>query len=177
VAAAAIMLMMLAPTVVAKEPADVSGTWDVAFVDRLRTPAWVAQDILGIVPEGPMTQIICTGSGSMTLTQAGASFSGTYMQNSNQCVTKAGQVFQDPLTFIPFSVLGEINGSSLDLFIDGPAVDCDYRAVIADVDQGVATAISGGGPCLVPGHPKSDVPSGPPPAGTSVTLSFEAWRP
>jgi hypothetical protein len=124
-----------------------------------------------------MTQIICTGSGSMTLTQAGASFSGTYVQNNNQCVTKAGQVFQDPLTFIPFSVLGEINGNSLSLFIDGPALDCDYRAVISDTDQGVATAISGGGPCIVPGHPKSDVPSGPPPAGTSVTLSFEAWRP
>lgn len=182
VASLALPAMALAPAGPAAasppSPADVSGSWNWSRVEQLTFPAWVATDIIGIQPEGPTTVARCQGSGTMSLIQADASFTGTFVQTAQECTTQGGQAFQDPAAFVPVAIdEGRIRGQSIGLLLDGVVVDCLYHAVISEVQAGVALALAGVGRCIVPGHPKSELPLDPPPAGTSTTLSWEAWRP
>lgn len=168
----------------AQKPAvvDVSGSWNWSRQEHLTLPDWVVTDILQptnptLTPEGPITQATCTGSGIMTLVQADATFSGTFTQTAHACVTTGGQDFKDPTAFVPVAVEeGRIRGRSIRMLLDDIMIDCIYHAVISKVQGGVAMALKGGGECIVPGHPKSEIPLDPPPAGTSKTLSFTAVR-
>lgn len=157
---------------------DVGGAWVFTREEQLTIPDWVAVAIFGIQPEGPVTIARCTSSGTMTLSQTDATFTGVSMRTAHQCVTRGGQPFQDPAAFAPVPITdGRIGGSAVRFLHDGPLVDCEHHAVISDVQGGVAVALDGGARCVVPGHPKSDVPLDPPPAGTSKTLDWQAVRP
>lgn len=169
-----------APPLVAlgADATEIGGDWMWSREEILTFPAWVAGAIFGIEPEGPTTTARCQGAGTMSLSQTDDTFDGMMVQTAHECVTSGGQVFQDPAAFAPVAVTdGQIRGRSLHFMLDGPLVDCPYSGVIAGVENGVATALSGRGRCILPGHPASDVPMDPPPAGTSVTLSWTAERP
>lgn len=156
---------------------DVSGSWSWSREEHLTFPEWVAQTVLGILPEGPTTTARCEGSGTMTLAQVGASLTGSFEQTAHECVTKGGQVFQDPGAFSPVAITdGELHGRSLSILLDGVLIDCRYHAVAKDVEGNTAVTLDGGGSCIVPGHPKSEIGLDPPPGGTSKTLSFTAVR-
>jgi hypothetical protein len=158
-------------------PVDVSGTWATAGELLLIVPEWVAELILGIDPEGPRTHIRCTFSGTLELVQNGDTFTGTEMQDPNQCVTRGGQVFQEPGGPVSY-VDGRVRGRSVSFAIDDFPVFCPQQLVISGVENGVANRMSGTGRCIVPGHPQSphlDLP--PPPAGVSKVLNSEYWRP
>jgi hypothetical protein len=157
--------------------ADVSGTWSVAGVLQLIVPEFVAEVILGIDPEGPVTHIRCTFSGTAELVQDGDTFSGTELQDPNQCVTRGGQAFQDEGGPVPI-VDGRINGRNISFALDDFPVFCPQQGVISDIQDGSANRMSGTGRCIVPGHPRSpymDLP--PPPLGVSKALSWEYSRP
>ena len=157
-------------------PADISGTWNWHEVVVLSLSEFVATVFFGIQPEGPRTHVRCNDSGTMTLVQNGATFSGTALQTAT-CETRGGQVFTPPV-FPPVVDIGDgtISGSSLDFLFGTGDVPCPYHASIAEVQAGVAVRLSGGGKCITPGHPQSPVPFEPP--GTaSPTVLWEATRP
>jgi hypothetical protein len=142
-------------------------------------PAWVAQ-MVGIPPEGPVTQAHCESAGWMILVQSGASFSGTAGQTSISCETKGGEQFQPPGWFLAIDVAdGHIGGANIRFTFGGiiPA-PCPHSGVITATSGGMATALKATGRCFVPGHPRSETPllSPPPPGGTSKTLSWQATR-
>lgn len=170
-----------AATTHANAPAiDVSGEWVWSRELSLIFPVWVAQGVFGIEPEGPSTSARCTGSGTMTLVQNGSSFSGVSQNTEGQCVTRGGQVFPGVAPDLPQPVEdGVIRGRSLNLHLiaAGGSLDCTSHAVVTELDGGTATALRGGGPCIIPGHPKSAVPLDPPPGGTQTILSWTAERP
>lgn len=156
---------------------EVGGLWNWSREEHLTFPSWVAQAIFGVNPEGPTTTARCVGSGRMTLVQVGSTFTGLLDKSVHECVTKGGQVFQDPVGFAPTPIVGgKLQGRSLSMLLDGAMVNCRYHAIAKDVDGNTAVKLEGGGTCIVPGHPKSDVDLPPPPAGTSKTLSFTAVR-
>ena len=177
IVAGTLALALSGPAAASAEPVDVSGSWDVSFVDKLAFPAWVAVDIFGIEPEGPMTHAICSGSAIWTLSQDGATVSGTALQQSDGCTTRGGQSYADPTSVAPFAVVGEVHGRAVTLLYDGFLLDCPHHVVITEVEGAVATALSGGGRCIVPGHPQSEIPADPPPGGVSIGLELEAVRP
>lgn len=156
---------------------DVGGTWSWSRTEHLTFPAWVAVGIFGIEPEGPTTTARCEGSGRMSLVQTGATFTGQILATANECVTRGGTVFANPPVFTPDDIKdGKVHGNSISMLIDDQEVACIYRAVATDTDGNQAIALKGGGACIVPGQPKSQVPLDPPPGGTSTTLSFTAVR-
>lgn len=167
---------------------DIGGAWHWSRVEKLTLPDWVAEGIAGIQPEGPITIARCEASGTMMLDQTGATFTGLETKTSSICTTGGRQdvppqQFVPPDAFLPVTVSGRIHGRSLRLLLDGVIVDCEYHVVIPHIQDGVAQAMSGGGPCVVPGHPKSDISLEPPPGaasqsrGGAVTLHWEAVRP
>lgn len=157
--------------------ADVAGSWIWTSEEHLTFPAFVAQVIIGIQPEGPTTTARCTNVGTMTLIQSGASFTGTANRTAHECVTKGGQIFQDPGAFAPLAIEdGEIRGRSFRLLLLAGPLACPHHGSVSNVQNGVATALKGGGRCIVPGHPKSGAPLDPPPLGTSKTLDWQALR-
>ena len=171
-------LSLITPVAADSPTQDVSGTWNWTRVDNLAFPAWVAEDVMGIQPEGPITHARCEVAGTMTLVQTGATFSGILMATSQQCVSSGGQLFQETTIFAPTAIEdGRVVGRSLGFRIDAVLIDCRYHATVASVEGALATALKGGGPCLVPGHPQSEIPADPPPGGRSVTRDFAAWRP
>ncbi len=165
---------------------DVSGDWDWRQVERLRMPRWFVEGPLNALPqndvvaEGPNTQATCTSEGELALTQTGASFHGSITRTHAQCETRGGQLFQGPGVGLPLQLFdGEIQGLNVAFSIGNLEVTpCPHHAVVSESSDGVALALSGGGRCVIPGHPLSGsvIPLDPPPGGTSTTLSFEAWR-
>lgn len=156
---------------------NVSGSWSWSAIEQLTFPAWVAEGIFEIDPEGPTTLARCTGSGTLTLVQDGASFTGTMQHTAAECVTKGGQAFVDALAFVPRPVTGgEVTGRKIRFTTDGVVVDCQYGAVIAQMDNSVALSLEGRSHCTLPGHPHSQIPADPPPGGTSRSLSWTAVR-
>lgn len=155
---------------------DVSGEWLWSSRERLILPEWAATLVFGIQPEGPRTSAICESSGTMTLVQEGAAVSGERVRTSVECVTRGGQVFGDASGLPVPLVNGEIRGRSLVIQFSANMVDCTLRASIT-VNGQAATALSGGGTCIVPGHPRSNVPLDPPPGGVDKILSFTTMRP
>jgi hypothetical protein len=160
--------------------ADVAGDWQWSQELVLILPAWAAQGIFGIQPEGPTTYSRCSATGAMTLSQTGSTFTGTSQATSGQCVTKGGQIFLGVAPAQPQPIVGGmIRGRSLQMHRIGAggSVDCTSHGVITEVQDGEATALKGGGPCIVPGHPKSNVPLDPPPGGVQTVLTWTAVRP
>jgi hypothetical protein len=160
---------------------EIHGVWEWTRVEHLTMPTWVAQFVAGIMPEGPITQARCESSGTVDLTQNGSTFSGTASLETISCETKGGTQFQPPGPLPqPIDVVdGHISGNAIRFsFIHPTVAPCPMTAVIAAVDGSMATALSGGGRCFVPGHPQSESPIElpPPPGGTSKTLSWEAVR-
>jgi hypothetical protein len=157
-------------------PIDVSGSWNWSQVEQLTFPAWVAAEIFGIEPEGPVTTARCEGAGTLNIVQDGQTFTGTSLTTAVSCETSGGQVFVDPLSFIPAAVTGTVSGRSVSFTRDGVVVDCDYHATIRSVEGGTATQLSGGSRCVLPGHPQAEIPADPPPGGTSRALFWSASR-
>ena len=175
-----------APVAALHGAVDVSGDWSWRRVEQLRMPRWFVEDVLSAIPgnelsaEGPNTIARCVGEGSMTLTQDGSEFEGALSRASGYCETRGGQRFQGPGAAFGLQLFdGRIHGLSLSYSVGNPNVTpCPQHAVVSGIEGGVATAFAGSGRCVIPGHPHSEsvVPLDPPPGGTSVTLSFEAWR-
>jgi hypothetical protein len=158
---------------------NVSEWWNVAGVVQLTVPPWVAQLVLGIEPEGPVTHIRCTFAGTMYLEQSGATFTGKQEREPNRCVTRGGREFEEPTGDVAV-VDGRIRGRSVSFVLMSGPLACPQRGVISEIHDGEAHRMSGTARCIVPGHPKSDAAPpfdiDPPPAGTSKTLTWEAWR-
>lgn len=167
------------PQVTAASVVDVSGAWNWNDVSQLTMPVFVAE-LTGIEAEGPITHAQCEANGTMTLFQTGSSFSGTAMTDFQQCVTRGGQDFSSPDAGLPKAVSnGRITGASVHFsFSNFLITPCPHHAVISEVQDGVAVALSGTGRCVLPGHPQSESPveADPPPGGTSKTLRWEAVR-
>lgn len=152
--------------------ADVDGSWSFTRVLQLTAPEWVARDVFGVEPEGPVTHIRCETDGSMEIVQSGTTFSGVAAMD-NSCRTHGGQVFESDAVVADILIVdGVIRGRSLAwTFIEDGFLICPHHAVLAP-----AGTMQGTGRCIVPGHPQGPVPAPPPPAGTSKTISFTAWR-
>jgi hypothetical protein len=160
---------------------DLSGAWNWSRVEQLTMPSWVAEFVFGIDPEGPITRVTCAPSGTMTLIQTGATFTGTATQTTHNCETAGGQQFQSSDAAIPIVVAeGRISGRAIRFSWAGPTVNpCPHQATISVIQGDTAVALTGTGHCFVPGHPKSESPIvlDPPPAGTSKILTWQAVRP
>lgn len=159
---------------------DVSGDWLWTQEEKLSFPAWVARDIFGIDPEGPTTQARCTVTGTMTLEQVDDAFSGVSVRTGGECSTSGGQVFSGSESGGPRPGFdGQIHGRNMawQELAAGGTVACSMRAVISAIDGTTAIELRGGGPCVVPGHPKSVIPLDPPPGGHQTVLSWRATRP
>lgn len=157
---------------------DLSGGWNWSNVEALTFPPDVAL-MVGIAPEGEVTQARCESAGSMTLVQTGASFEGQATKTSNSCETRGGQAFQQPATVLQITD-GRVRGHSAHFSFHSFVVrPCPHQVVISTDQSGTATALSGTGRCVLPGHPQSESPVDlpPPPGGTSKTLSWQAVRP
>lgn len=168
----------LAPDVEAAGPlaaamsADVDGSWSFSRVVQITAPEWVARDVFGVDPEGPVTHIRCETDGSMEIEQSGMTFRGIAAMD-NSCRTHGGQVFESE-SVVPdiFIVDGLIRGRSLQWsFVEDQILVCPHHAALS-----ARGTIQGTGRCIVPGHPQSPVPAPAPPGGTSKTTSFTAWR-
>lgn len=160
-------------------PSDVSGTWTWSSTAHLTAPPFVAQVIFGIPPEGPITQLRCESSGTMTLVQIGTAFRGSATQAA-VCETGEGHVFVPPPAAVPVSMAvvdGRLIGHAVQFRFVAGDLPCPYEGIITDADQGMATALRATGRCIIPGHPQSPVPLDPPPAGTSKTTLWTATRP
>lgn len=157
--------------------ADLDGDWTWTSEEHLTFPDWVAVAIFGIQPEGPTMSARCENEGTMSLDPSGPGFTGELLFTAHECVTRSGQTFQDPGAFVPREIVdGILSGRSLRMLVDSPLVDCELHAVIGDAVGGLAVALDGGGRCIVPGHPQSELSVPPPPAGTSKILHWNAVR-
>jgi hypothetical protein len=164
----------------AAQPVDVSGTWSWREEVVLQIPEAFALEFFGVQPEGPITFARCVNTGTMVLVQSGATFEGTATQAAS-CVSRGGQQFSPPAFTPTLDVRdGEISGRSIRVVFGAGDVPCLYHAAIAEVADGVALELRGGGRCIPPGHPQSPLsglglpfPSGP----VGPTVLWEATRP
>lgn len=165
---------------------DVNGNWNWRRTENLRMPDWFVLGVLNsvpgnnVAPEGPNTHARCTSEGTMILNQSNHAVSGVAILTASACTTRGGQSFIQPGIGLPLTVSdGVIRSRSFHFSLANLTVTpCPMRTVITEQSNGTATAFSGTGRCVLPGHPKSEsvVVLPPPPGGTSKTLSFEAWR-
>ena len=160
---------------------DLSGSWNWSAVGRLTVPASVVERLFGIEPEGPITHLRCESSGTMELTQTGASFSGLATRTAVSCETGLGHVFVPaPPGFtnsLPVEE-GTITGRGVHFLLGSVGgLGCPHNGAITDVEDGTATEITANGRCILPGHPQSPAPLDPPPLGTSHDTSLVATRP
>lgn len=169
------------PSAVTGSIPDVSGSWNWSATGHLTVPAPEVQRLLGIQPEGPITHLRCEATGTMELSQAGASFSGSVSRDSSRCETGGGRVLALPTATFPDTFLvadGLITGRAMHFLLSAVAgLGCPHNGAIQDVAEGVATGLRASGRCIIPGHPQSPAPRDPPPAGTSHNTSFVATRP
>jgi hypothetical protein len=153
--------------------ADLSGGWTFAREVKITAPPWVAELVFGVEPEGSVTHIRCADTGSMTLEPDGTGFSGMAWRLEGTCETAGGQVFPMAPSLIQIAD-GSVRGRSAHFdWVEDGYLRCPYHAVLSG---GGLEHLAGTGRCIVPGHPQSPVPANPPPAGTSKTVSFSAWR-
>jgi hypothetical protein len=166
--------------VAASSVPDVSGAWVWAAAGQLTVPASVVQRLFGIEPEGPITHLRCESSGTMQLSQTGATFSGSATRTAVTCETGRGHVFAPPVMAFPNSLPvadGVITGRAIHFLIGSVAgLGCPHNGAITSLDSGIATTLRASGRCIIPGHPQSPAPVDPPPLGTSHDTSFVATR-
>jgi hypothetical protein len=158
---------------------DLSGEWTWAESETLIIPAWAVELAFPeIEAEGSITRASCESSGTLTLVQTGNTFTGTTVRTDHECVTSGGQIFGgDASAFLPQPIIdGEIRGRSFVMHRLATVVECIYHGTISGLEAGVATTLSGGGQCIVPGHPRSPIPVDPPPGGVDIVSSFTATR-
>jgi hypothetical protein len=156
---------------VATATADVTGTWTYERELKLTLPPWAAELVFGLVPEGPVTHMACSGTGTLELVGDGASFSGTVASGPGECTTRGGQVPASGGASSVVIVDGVVHGHSISFtWLEDGYLPCPYQAVVS------GDVMSGTGRCIIPGHPQSPVPANPPPGGTSKTVSFRATR-
>lgn len=159
---------------------DVSGAWAWAAAGRLTVPASVVQRLFEIEPEGPITHLRCESSGTMQLSQTGASFSGSATRTAVTCETGRGHVFEPAVMAFPNSLPvadGVITGRAIHFLIGSVGgLGCPHNGAITRLDGGKATTLTASGRCILPGHPQSPAPVDPPPLGTSHDTSFVATR-
>jgi hypothetical protein len=161
-------------------PVDVSGSWIWREEVVLQIPEAFALAFFGVQPEGPITFARCVNTGVMELVQSGSTFFGTATQSAS-CVSRGGQQFSPPVFTPTLDVRdGEIRGRGIRVVFGAGDVPCLYHATVAEVSDGVATELRGGGRCIPPGHPLSPLsglglpfPSGP----VGPTVLWEAVRP
>ena len=164
----------------ASQPIDVSGSWSWREVVVLQVPEAGALEFFGVQPEGPVTVGRCVNTGVLELVQDGATFRGTATQIAT-CVSQGGQVFSPPAFTPTLDVRdGEIRGHAVRFVFGAGDVPCLHHATIAEIEDGTAVRLRGGGRCIPPGHPLSPLaelelpfPSGP----ISPTIYWEATRP
>jgi hypothetical protein len=179
------MASSAAPTgpsaIVTSSVPDVSGSWNWSGSGHLTVPSTEVERLLGILPEGPITHLRCEATGTMELSQTGATFSGLATRNISRCETGDGRVLALPAATFPNTlpvVEGLITGRAVHFLLGAVAgLGCPHNGAIQDVVEGAATEFRATGRCIIPGHPQSPVPRDPPPAGTSHDLSFVAIRP
>lgn len=152
-----------APDLAQAQPVpDVSGTWEWSEVTHIRATPFAAEVVFGVTPEGPVTHFTCPSSGTLTVVQSGATFSGTSTQNPSLCTTQGGQTAPGPFPPTLDLVDGELRGRSLRFSFDAGAFPCHYRgAFLASTDEWRAS-----GSCEVP-----------PEFGTDKIVGFVATRP
>jgi hypothetical protein len=154
--------------------ASVDGDWNFSRVVQITAPDWVAIQIFGVPPEGEITHIRCESTGTLVLDQDGFQVTG-FGEFTATCTTGNGVVFPGGADIA--IVDGRIRGRALRFtLVEDGMLACPYSGVIVEDEAGTATRLRGTGRCVVPGHPQSPVPLDPPPAGTSKTLIWEAWR-
>jgi len=128
-----------------------------------------------------MTHLRCETSGTMLLVQSGTTFSGLATRTGGSCETEAGLVFVPPPSAWPNSLPvaeGRITGRGIHfLFGVVAGMGCPHHGAITNVEGGTATELKANGRCIIPGHPQSPAPLGPPPLGTSHDTSFVVTRP
>lgn len=160
-------------------PVDLSGLWSWEDVDLVSYTPEVGQNF-GLPVEGPVTHIRCTGSGTMELSQDGATFGGTSNLESASCETNGGIVFVPPPEFagtVSAITDGRIEGLNIQLTKGFGPVFGEYHGTVTSVADGAATGLRITGRTIIPGHPKSPLPVDPPPAATSKTVVWVAVRP
>jgi hypothetical protein len=170
------------PSAIATSPVpDVSGAWNWSASGHLTVPATEVERLLGILPEGPITHLRCEGTGTMELSQTGATFSGMATRNAGRCETGGGRVLERPTATFPNTLPvaeGLITGRGVHFLLGAVAgLGCPHNGAIQVVVEGAATELRATGRCIIPGHPQSPVSRDPPPAGTSHDTSFVATRP
>lgn len=163
---------------------DISGEWNWSNEEVLSFPPFIAA-LLGVQPEGPEghnTRARCESAGTMTLVQTDDTFNGTATKTFNHCLTKGGQSFNQPGSFLLISG-GRITGGSLHFSFTGSVTvtPCPHHVVVSAIDNGVAVELTGTGRCILPDHPQSESPFTQDPqtdkGGLSKTLRWEAVRP
>lgn len=170
------------PSAIATSPVpDVSGSWNWSASGHLTVPSTDVERLFGIPPEGPITHLRCESTGTMELSQAGATFGGSATRTTISCETGRGRVFVPPTTAFPNTLPvaeGLITGRAVHFLIGAVAgLGCPHQGAIQDVVEGVGLELRATGRCIIPGHPHSPVPRDPPPGGTSHDTSFVATRP
>jgi len=154
-------------------PLDLAGAWTWHRVEHFTFPPFAAVAIFGVEPEGRTTVAKCVSDGAMELEQDGSVLTGSDAFAASACETLGGQTFA---LRGGAAITGEIRGRSVRLSLQGNVL-CLIHAVARDLQAGVAATLQGGGRCVIPGHPQSDVPGfEPPPAGTEVITSWTAVR-
>lgn len=153
---------------------DLAGTWQWVREDRLTFPPFAAAFVFGVEPEGQRTVATCRSEGTAALSQAGTSLSGTEVTLASSCTTLGGQLFAVDHAA---AITGEIVGAASVHMTFYGAVPCVMHAAARDITDGMANALAGGGRCIIPGHPRSEVPGfEPPPLGTEVITRWSAVR-
>jgi hypothetical protein len=146
-----------AKTLSSSEVVDVEGAWAWSETTVIQFPSFIGEDVFGLESEGPLMFSTCQSSGTMTLSQSGASFTGTTLQ-SGICTTRGGQSFDIPWPSFPVS--GTIHGHSLSAVVD---VNCRLNASMS-LEGGSAVSMTGAGGCSVP------------PTGLNKSLHWKATR-
>jgi hypothetical protein len=169
-----------APIVTSSIP-DVSGSWNWSSAGHLTIPDSEVERLLGIEPEGPITQLRCEATGTMEVSQAGTIFNGSATRKTSRCETGGGRMLELPTATFPETlpiVEGLIKGRAVHFLFGAVAgLGCPHNGAIQDVVEDVARELTATGRCIIPGHPRSPVPRDPPPAGTSHDTRLVATRP
>ena len=121
-----------------------TGSWMWQEKVESAIPPFIVETIgQGIVPEGEITYLTCTGGGEMKLVQTGGTFEGAATQ-AGSCVTAGGQGPFWPPSFPPVLAVtnGVISGKDIRWTFD----NCAYTAKVV----GSGNKLVGQGACGIP---------------------------
>ena len=136
---------------------DLTGQWSWEEAVLVIGAGDIVPGIFDVDPEGPVMQVRCFTSGTLTIQQNGSSFSGSADQQWS-CVTGGGQTALQAPFPATFDITGSITGRGVHFVADvGQGFSCSYHGALG-VTGDVATAINATGGCDVPlpFHPNTD---------------------